>query len=115
MVWSHIHSLDSIGLAGFSHDFGALDGKHSSITAVFDSFSASNMSMTYIVLGLLAQVFPILVDVSTARTRLLQKMDSVMKEISNNLLAWMKNELEKGLVTEGEKSVIGLLSTSLFT
>ena len=101
-----------MGLAGFSHDFGALDGKHDSITAVFDSLSASNVSATHIALGLLAQAFPILVDIPTARTRLLWKMNSVMKEISNNLLARTKNELEKGVVTEGETSVIGLLSTS---
>ena len=72
------------------------------------------MSATYIALSLLAQAFPILMDVHTAQMRLLWKMNSVMREISNDLLARTKNELEKGVVTEGEKSVIELLSTSLF-
>ncbi|KAG6375250.1 cytochrome P450 [Boletus reticuloceps] len=30
--WMNYISLDTIGLAGFSHDFGALDGKHASVT-----------------------------------------------------------------------------------
>ena len=112
LVRWYFHSLDIIGLAGFSHDFGALDGKPNSITAIFDSFStAPNASMTYAALSLLAQTFPILMDVPTTRTKLLRKMNSVMKEISNNLLVRTKNELEKG---EGEKSIIGFMSTFLF-
>ncbi|THH01154.1 hypothetical protein EW145_g6961, partial [Phellinidium pouzarii] len=33
-------SLDSIGLAGFGHDFGALEGRHSDVAEMFDSFSS---------------------------------------------------------------------------
>ena len=32
LVHWHFHSLGIIGLAGFSRDFGALDGKHNSVT-----------------------------------------------------------------------------------
>ena len=31
-------SLDSIGIAGFGHDFGALEGKKSTVEQVFDAF-----------------------------------------------------------------------------
>ncbi|OAX33681.1 cytochrome P450 [Rhizopogon vinicolor AM-OR11-026] len=38
--------LDTIGIAGFSHDFGSLDGKHSVVTEVFDN-SGSNPKACY--------------------------------------------------------------------
>ena len=31
-------SLDSIGIAGFGHDFGALEGRKSTVEEVFDAF-----------------------------------------------------------------------------
>ena len=37
-----------------------------------------------------------------------------MEEISNVLIARTEKELEMGVVGEEEKSIIGLLSTSLF-
>jgi hypothetical protein len=36
--WINHISLDTIGIAGFSHDFGSLDGKRASVTEVFDAF-----------------------------------------------------------------------------
>lgn len=32
--------LDIVGLPGFSHNFGALDGKHAGVMEVFDTFGA---------------------------------------------------------------------------
>ena len=105
-------SLDTIGLAGFSHDFGALDGEHASVTMVFDTFSASPPpSAMNIAFNLLSQVFPFLLRLPTSRTKLIWKLNSAMEEISNVLLARTKKELDMGVVGEEEKSVIGLLST----
>ena len=52
--------------------------------------------------------------VPTSRTRLLWKLNNAMEEISNILIARTEKELEMGVVGEEEKSIIGLLSTSLF-
>ena len=52
--------------------------------------------------------------VPTSRTRLLWKLNNAMEEISNVLIARTEKELEMGVVGEEEKSIIGLLSTSLF-
>ncbi|KAF9239175.1 hypothetical protein BU15DRAFT_62176 [Melanogaster broomeanus] len=41
---SHGGSLDTIGLAGFPHDFGSLDGNPGSVTDIFNSFEASPLS-----------------------------------------------------------------------
>ena len=112
---THRGSLDTIGLAGFSHDFGALDGKQTSVTQIFDTFSSSSASALNIGLTLLATVFPFLLRVPTARTRLTWKLNDAMEEISNVLLARTKEELDMGVVGDKEeKSIIGLLSTSPF-
>jgi cytochrome P450 len=109
--WMNYVSLDTIGLAGFSHDFGALDGKQASVTQIFDTFSSSSSASTLnIGLSLLANVFPFLVQIPTARSRLTSKLNRAMEEISNTLLARTKRELDTGVVgDEEEKSVIGLL------
>ncbi|KAN0097962.1 Cytochrome P450 [Tylopilus felleus] len=102
--------LDIIGLAGFSHDFGALDGKHASVTETFDTFTSSSPAAAIdIGLGLVAQVFPFLIRVPTPRARLLWKLNHAMEEISNTLLARTKQESEMGVVGDEEKSIIGLL------
>ncbi|KAF8548313.1 cytochrome P450 [Imleria badia] len=109
--WMNYISLDTIGLACFSHDFGALEGKHSSVTEIFDTFSSSTPASTLnIGLGLLALAFPFLVQVPTPRARLIWKLNRAMEEISNTLLARTKKELDLGAVGDKEeKSVIGLL------
>ncbi|KAF8425081.1 cytochrome P450 [Boletus edulis BED1] len=102
--WMNHISLDTIGLAGFSHNFGALGGKHASVTEVFDTFitspRATALNKGLILLG---QVFPLLAHFPTSRTKLFQKLNVAMEEISNK-------ELEIGVVEgKGERSIIGLL------
>ena len=105
--------MDTIGLAGFSHNFGALEGKHTTVTEVFDTFGASpGSSARNTGLFLLAQAFPFLLRLPTPRGKLLQKLNVAMEEISNALLARTQKELEIGVVGgKEEKSIIGLLST----
>ena len=64
---------------------------------------------------LLSQVFPILAELPTSRTRLMQKLNIAMEEISDVLLARTLQELEMGVVGgKEEKSIIGLLSACRF-
>lgn len=114
--FTHRGSLDTIGIAGFSHDFGALDGKHASVTQIFDAFSSSShASSLSIGLNLLAQVFPFLVQIPTPRGKLTMQLNSAMEEISNVLLTRTRKELDMGAPSEQEeKSVIGLLSMFQF-
>ena len=109
--------LDTIGLAGFSHDFGSLDGKPASVTKIFDSFgSSSKRSKINVDLLLFAQVFPILSYVPTPRKRMLHEMQEIMEDISNTLLERTKNEKEKGALDgKEEKSIVGVLSKSFRT
>ncbi|KAG8221610.1 cytochrome P450, partial [Butyriboletus roseoflavus] len=109
-------SLDTISITGFSHDFGALDGKYASVTNVFDVFNSSSSVFTLNVnLHLLVQVFPFLIDIPTSCSRLVSKLNTTMEEISNVLLAQPRRELNVGTNSEKEeKSITGLLSTFLF-
>lgn len=108
--WMNHISLDGIGLAGFSHDFGALDGKSSSVTKVLDTFVASpKRSALSVGLLLLGRVFPVLGYAPTARTNLLGELQRCMEDISMELLAKVKREKEEGVLDEKEKSIIGVL------
>ena len=110
---NHCFRLDTIGLAGFSHNFGALEGKHTSVTEIFDTFGASPRSSAVNKgLILLALVFPFLTRIPTRRVNLLKKLTVAMDEISNVLLARTRKELEVGVIGgKEERSIIGLLST----
>jgi cytochrome P450 len=107
---NHI-SLDTIGIAGFSHDFGSLDGKHASVTEVFDTFGnnpqASAVNQVFL---MLASAFPIIAKIPTKRTTLAKKLNVTMGEISNDLLIRSRREEDVNMKeAEEEKSIIGLL------
>ncbi|KAG1742265.1 cytochrome P450 [Suillus paluster] len=95
--------LDTIGIAGFSHDFGSLDGKHATVTEVFDTFgNDSQASAVNKVFILLAEVFPTIVKIPTKRTILTKKLGVTMSEISNKLL--IRSRQEKGAnINEAEE------------
>ncbi|KAG2344474.1 cytochrome P450 [Suillus weaverae] len=109
--WMNHISLDTIGIAGFSHDFGSLDGKHASVTEVFDSFGSSpQASALHRVFFLLGSAFPIIAKIPTKRTKLSKKLNVTMGEISNDLLLRSRREKDVNVKeAEEEKSIIGLL------
>ncbi|OCB92139.1 cytochrome P450 [Sanghuangporus baumii] len=101
-------SLDSIGIAGFGHDFGALQGKRSSVEEVLDSFgTAPPMSMVVMLLG---QVIPILQKLPTTRGNLMRKLHDTMGGVSEQLLERSRKEKALGGgVTDTSRSIIGSL------
>jgi hypothetical protein len=105
--------LDTIGIAGFSHDFGSLDGKHASVTEVFDTFGNNpQASRVNHVFFLLASAFPIIAKLPNKRMKLTKKLNITMGEISNDLLLRSRQEKDVNMKeAEEEKSIIGLLST----
>ncbi|KIK34015.1 hypothetical protein CY34DRAFT_46505, partial [Suillus luteus UH-Slu-Lm8-n1] len=110
----HNISLDTIGIAGFSHDFGSLHGERASVTEVFDTFGnnqqASAVNQVFI---LLASVFPIITKIPTRRTNLTKKLSATMGEISDDLLTRSRREKDVDVgERDEEKSIIGLLIKS---
>ncbi|KAL5512215.1 hypothetical protein ACEPAG_3500 [Sanghuangporus baumii] len=105
--WMNCVSLDSIGIAGFGHDFGALNGKHSTIEEVFDSFgTAPPLSMVV----LLGQVVPTILKFPTTRGNMMRKLHDTMGDVSKQLLERSRKEKALGgSATDTSRSIIGSL------
>jgi hypothetical protein len=105
-------SLDSIGLAGFYHDFGTLSDQKSAVSDVFDAFAYLKMTMASLVQFLIAPSMPVVLRIPTQHTGLLYKFKKATDAVAKSLL-------EKGVEdakghtenVKANKSVIGLLST----
>ncbi|RPD62175.1 cytochrome P450 [Lentinus tigrinus ALCF2SS1-7] len=108
--WMNHVSLDSIGIAGFSHDFGSLEGKHPAVAEVFDAMGQLKPSPITAIVILFGNVFPFLWRLPTETRRLQTKLNHAMEEIAVPLLENTRKEM-RGLGEKGkeEKSIIGLL------
>ncbi|KAG7096289.1 hypothetical protein E1B28_003736 [Marasmius oreades] len=100
--WMNHVALDSIGIAGFSHDFGSLDGKPSSVVHAFESLGTAPSTTFGRILFLLSFVFPWLFYVPTERTNKLLELRKSMTQIANEMLAKSRRAGE-------DNSIIGLL------
>jgi hypothetical protein len=101
------YSLDTIGMAGFSHDFGSLKGKRPPVVTAVDSFGTVNTSVAAKLIFQLAQMFPQLIKIPTKRLR-------TMKNISASIGAFASGIIESaraGVETDAssDKSIIGTL------
>jgi hypothetical protein len=102
--------LDSIGIAGFSHDFRTLDGEYSSVAAAFESLSFEGQSLLSILLFMLGTRIPLLVHLPVERNRIIAKLRREMGVIATSLLEKTRREKKKEVPDEtADKSVIGLL------
>ncbi|KAI6026700.1 cytochrome P450 [Pisolithus microcarpus] len=108
--WMNHISLDTIGLAGFSHNFGSLDGQLTPVTTILDTLgSAPNRSVLNASWFAISQVVPALVHLPTRRTMLLREMEQTLSKISKELLERTRKEKEAGIVDGKDKSIIELL------
>ncbi|KAG2146818.1 cytochrome P450 [Suillus clintonianus] len=109
--WMNHISLDTVGIAGFSHDFGSLDGQHASVTEAFDTFgNDSKASAVNHAFMLLASAFPVILKIPNKRTQLFNNLSATMGEISNDLLIRSRREKDANMIErDEEKSIIGLL------
>ncbi|KAG2144204.1 cytochrome P450 [Suillus clintonianus] len=112
--WMNHISLDTIGIAGFSHDFGSLDGKHVSVAEAFENFgNNSQPSAVKQAFILLASAVPLIYKIPTKRMTLFKKLGATMGEISNELLIRSRREKDANMSErDEEKSIIGLLLKS---
>jgi len=103
--------LDSIGIGGFSHDFGSLTGKSSPIIAAFDSFGTVKPSFSIMLSFLVGVIFPQLSSwMPTSRKDSLKKLGNNTRGIAAELL--YKAAKEKADVDVGgqvDKSILGAL------
>ncbi|KAF8665642.1 hypothetical protein AX16_000097 [Volvariella volvacea WC 439] len=112
-TWMNHVSLDSIGIAGFGHDFKTLEGKKSSVLDVFDSFGSASSTVTPI-FSVFVPIMPFLLYLPTERNKAVARWRKTMSNIANDLLVKTKLEKEKEGIAAGselaeEKSIIGML------
>ncbi|KAF9802484.1 hypothetical protein IEO21_09893 [Rhodonia placenta] len=101
--------LDSIGIAGFSHDFGTLHGKHSTVAETFDSFSSLKPTLIGVAVFIVGLAFPrVMMRIPTAFRMLVKQLNASMAEVADDLLANTRKESE-GEDKAEDKSIIGLL------
>lgn len=104
-------SLDSIGLAGFGHDFHALDGERSEVQKVFDSFALAPAVgkgtgiITFIVTFLPGGLF---MRLPLQRVKLFNSLAARIREVSEEL--WRKSKVE-GSGDERESKVRSAIGT----
>ncbi|EJD00152.1 cytochrome P450 [Fomitiporia mediterranea MF3/22] len=111
-TWMNRISLDSIGIAGFGHDFNSLEGESQEMTDVFDSFYTPNLPSGFILLIFMLQIiFPIFSKIPTKMTRLQSRMNATLEGISRNLMKGKRSEGE--VASHGQldvdRSVMGTL------
>jgi hypothetical protein len=106
--------LDSIGIAGFSHDFRTLDGAYSPIAAAFESLSFEGENILSVLLFMLGTQLPFLVHLPVKRNRIIAKLRREMGVIAADLLEKTRHEKRSYSTDENtDKSVIGLLRKDL--
>ncbi|THH10066.1 hypothetical protein EW146_g8484 [Bondarzewia mesenterica] len=101
--WMNHISLDSIGLAGFSHDFATLHGKRPLVATIFESFANAKISPSQTLLFVLAPVLPFIIRLPNQRSKQISTLNHGMGEIADEMLDRTRK------VGEGDKSIIGLL------
>ncbi|KAG6826109.1 hypothetical protein H0H92_001110, partial [Tricholoma furcatifolium] len=105
--------LDSIGIGGFNHDFGTLNGAKSTIAEAFDSFGNTKSSALSAIMFILAFVFPFIFKMSNKRVQMFQAIPESIATIADELLRRARAEKEAN-VEEGkrDRSIIGTLIRS---
>ncbi|KAI6037499.1 cytochrome P450 [Pisolithus marmoratus] len=79
--------LDSFGIAGFSYDFGSLDGKPNSMISVLDAFGApSTPNIWDNFFHLLSLFFPVVLNVPTLRGKMVAKLNARTSEICDAII-----------------------------
>ncbi|KAG6811698.1 hypothetical protein H0H92_006205 [Tricholoma furcatifolium] len=107
--WLSNLALDSIGIAGFGHDFGCLDGNVPIFARIYGSLnsSAGKADMKSFLISLLAPIMPFLLRMSTTKNQVWTELRTALAKIADDLLERTQKDRESGLMEE--KSIIGLL------
>jgi hypothetical protein len=98
-----LHSLDTIGLAGFAHDFGALLSRPSAVGSSFDALANATIGIIDAIIFFITPVLAFLVWVPTNRQRAMTRMHAACTDLAKKIIARSKAE------EKDERSIMGLL------
>ncbi|KAJ7071725.1 cytochrome P450 [Mycena belliarum] len=110
--WMNRVALDSIGIAGFSHDFRSLDGEYSAVAAAFDSltFEGGSVLSNFLFILLVGAQLSFLAHLPTERNRIMGNLRRTISDIADDLLEKTRREKRTHVTDESaDRSVIGLL------
>lgn len=110
ILLSRCYSLDSVGIAGFSHDFGALDGKKPLALTALESLGTGTGGGALLspLMAIIGPILPFLLRIPTKRSKVMTGMRDSLEKVGNEL--WEKTRKEKIAGEKNDKSIIGLLS-----
>ncbi|KZT57219.1 cytochrome P450 [Calocera cornea HHB12733] len=107
--WMNAITLDTIGLTGFSYDFGTLRGERPPVVDVLSSFGARPVDFLSALTFLLVQTIPQVMNIPSPRNKLFTALNDSMSEVVNKVFAKMK---EEKLDTQDHFSMLGPLMKS---
>lgn len=111
---SSLFRLDTIGMAGFSHDFESLKGKSPPVVSALASFGGVQSSSPSVLIFFSARMFPPIFRIPTQRLRTIQRIVSSIGNVTTGLIESARDE--KGADASADKSIIGTLGrVDLFT
>ncbi|KAF8999386.1 cytochrome P450 [Cyathus striatus] len=93
--WINQLSIDTIGIAGFEHDFGALSGQTSSVTEIVKMFSEAKFSGFSLFCHIVQSVVPLFGRLPTYRNRLFWGLSEASRSIMDDLFRKTK-EMDGG-------------------
>ncbi|KZO96850.1 cytochrome P450 [Calocera viscosa TUFC12733] len=107
--WMNAITLDTIGLTGFSYDFGLLRGEWPPVIQVLSSFGAKPVDFFSALSFLLLQTVPQIINIPSPRNKLFTALNDSMSEVVSKVIAKMK---EEKLETQDHFSMLGPLMKS---
>ncbi|KAG6839924.1 hypothetical protein C0991_010334 [Blastosporella zonata] len=110
--WMSRVSLDSIGIAGFSHDFESLSGRTSQVADAFGAFGSSTRAFLVDISLILSPIFPWLLELPGRRKTILKNLSVMFSQIAEDLVKKAKNEMEHDI--SSMNSIMSTLSMGAF-
>ncbi|KAJ7775694.1 cytochrome P450 [Mycena maculata] len=107
--WMNLVALDSIGIAGFAHDFRTLDGEYSAVAAAFESLSSKDDSALSKLIFIVGIRLPFLARLPTQRNCTMGNLRRTMSGIADEMLEKIRREKSHATDESFDRSVIGLL------
>jgi hypothetical protein len=104
----YIPRLDTIGIAGFSHDFRTLYGEPAETKIAFDSLADITLTIVDRLKLMLSEALPIVASIPTNRSSLAERIGDSLKDVATKLLA---DSEEVGDQKSEDKSIIGILGS----
>jgi hypothetical protein len=102
-------SLDTIGIAGFGHDFQTLDGHPSAVIDAFEAFGDTRQGIASQLVLFAASAIPLLQLIPTTRITLFKKLAEVTTGVAKKMLGDEQIGMKMNGDSVKETSILGLL------